>query len=70
MSKCIKYVPGKKTAVGDKPAVRRKEEMLDLSRMPLVRGVSTVEEFCLQRATVGFDDVVSSKLILVLRFDP
>ena len=51
--KCAKHVPGKKTAFGDKPAVRRREGLLDTSRMAYVRGVRTVEEFRVQRAAVS-----------------
>jgi len=51
--KCAKHVPGKKTAYGDKPAVRRREGTLDTSRMAYVRGVRTVEEFRVQRAAVS-----------------
>ncbi|KAK1921174.1 hypothetical protein DB88DRAFT_92041 [Papiliotrema laurentii] len=49
--KCIKHVPGKKTTVGDKPAVKRREGGLDLSRVSLVRGVTTVDDFKAQRTT-------------------
>jgi hypothetical protein len=52
-SKCIKHVPGKKTTVGDKPAVKRREGGLDLSRVSLVRGVTTVDDFKAQRTTVS-----------------
>jgi len=53
--KCAKHVPGKKTAFGDKPAVKRREGMLDTGRMAYVRGVRTVEEFRTQRAAVSRD---------------
>ncbi|WVR03096.1 hypothetical protein IAU60_000086 [Kwoniella sp. DSM 27419] len=48
--KCASHVPGKKSAIGDKPAVRRGSAVLDLSRMPLVRGVQTVDDFKNQQA--------------------
>jgi hypothetical protein len=50
----VKLVAGKKSAIGDKPAVRRNgvTVALDVERMPLVRGVSTVEEFSQQQANV------------------
>lgn len=53
LSKSIKHVPGKKSAVGDKPAARKREGVMDLGRMPLVRGVSTVDEYKSQQATVS-----------------
>lgn len=51
-SKCLKHTPGKKSAAGDKPATRKHVAGLDLSRLPLVRGVQTVQEFRNQAATV------------------
>lgn len=54
-SKCLKYVPGKKTTIGDKPATRRREVThgLDITRMPMARGVETVHEYEVQRAAVS-----------------
>ena len=52
-SKCIKHVPGKKSSIGDKPAMRRKEGPLDVGRMALVRGCGNVQDFRTQRQTVG-----------------
>lgn len=54
-SKCLKYVPGKKTTIGDKPATRRREVThgLDIARMPMARGVETVNEYEVQRAAVS-----------------
>ncbi|CAD6587723.1 MAG: Sister chromatid cohesion protein 2 [Tremellales sp. Tagirdzhanova-0007] len=51
--KCTKYVIGKKSALGDKPAVRRSHVSvpLDVGCMPWVRGVRTFGEFGQQRAT-------------------
>jgi len=52
-SKCLKQVIGKKSALGDKAAVRKSDAILDLSRMPCVRGITTVEEYKSQSATVS-----------------
>ncbi|KAK8844801.1 hypothetical protein IAR55_006651 [Kwoniella newhampshirensis] len=49
--KCASHVPGKKSAGGEKPAQRRGPCVLDVGRMPLVRGVRTVGEFKEQQAT-------------------
>ncbi|EIW73035.1 hypothetical protein TREMEDRAFT_59198 [Tremella mesenterica DSM 1558] len=49
--KCLKHTLGKKTALGDKPAIKKGPTGLDLSVDPLVRGVGTVEEFEMQRQT-------------------
>ncbi|WVQ82810.1 hypothetical protein IAT38_004942 [Cryptococcus sp. DSM 104549] len=49
--KCASHVAGKKSAVGDRPAQRRGPPVLELSRMPLVRGVQTVGEFKEHQAT-------------------
>lgn len=54
-SKCLKHTPGKKSAMGDKPAHRKGLMGLDLNRLPLVRGVRTVDEFRSQAATVRLD---------------
>ncbi|WRT63186.1 uncharacterized protein IL334_000089 [Kwoniella shivajii] len=43
--KCTAHIPGKKSTVGDKPTQRRGSAVLDLTRLPLVRGVHTVGEF-------------------------
>jgi hypothetical protein len=55
-SKCLKHQIGKKSAMGDKPAVGKvgMAAALDTSRMPLVRGVSTVEEYGQQQAVVSY----------------
>lgn len=53
ISKCIKHVPGKKSSMGDKLCVKRREGVLDTSRMSLVRGVLTVDDFKAQRDTVS-----------------
>jgi len=52
-SKCLKHTPGKKSSAGDKPATRKHVAGLDLSRLPLVRGVHTVADFKSQAATVS-----------------
>jgi hypothetical protein len=52
-SKCLKHTPGKKSSAGDKPATRKHVAGLDLSRLPLARGVHTVAEFRSQAATVS-----------------
>jgi hypothetical protein len=52
-SKCLKHTPGKKSAMGDKPAHRKGLMGMDLGRLPLVRGVRTVDEFRSQAATVS-----------------
>lgn len=54
-SKCIKHVPGKKSALGDRPANRRPHaaEVLDLDRMPLVRGITNIKDFKAQQANVS-----------------
>ena len=54
-SKCVKYQPGKKSALGDKPAIPRVEEFMgmDYSAMPLVRGVVTVQEYQDQKHAVS-----------------
>ncbi|KIR53758.1 cohesin loading factor subunit SCC2 [Cryptococcus gattii Ru294] len=43
--KCASHIPGKKSTVGDKPAQRRGMQMLELSRMPLARGVVNIGDF-------------------------
>ncbi|OCF60187.1 hypothetical protein L486_02867 [Kwoniella mangroviensis CBS 10435] len=43
--KCAIHVPGKKSAIGDKPTQRRGSAVLDLTRMPYVRGIQTFGEF-------------------------
>ncbi|WWC57550.1 uncharacterized protein I303_100082 [Kwoniella dejecticola CBS 10117] len=43
--KCATHMPGKKSAIGDKPASKRGSSILDLSKIPHVRGVETVGEF-------------------------
>ncbi|WVO15130.1 hypothetical protein L204_102774 [Cryptococcus depauperatus] len=48
--KCASHVPGKKSVIGEKPTQRRGMPVLDLNRMPLVRGVTTVGEFKEQQA--------------------
>ncbi|ORX35130.1 hypothetical protein BD324DRAFT_633983 [Kockovaella imperatae] len=49
--KCVKYQLGKKSAIGDKPALPRKDDRVGMNfdRMPLVRGVHTITEFHEQR---------------------
>ncbi|EJT46679.1 IDN3-B protein [Trichosporon asahii var. asahii CBS 2479] len=51
--KCLKFVPGKKSALGDRAATNRytKAPPLDHSRIPLVHGVETVRDFWSQQAT-------------------
>ena len=39
--------------MGDKPAQRRHQALLDTSRIPLVRGIHTVNEFNAQRNSVS-----------------
>lgn len=39
--------------MGDKPAVRKGIMALDMSRLPLVRGVQTCADFASQAATVS-----------------
>lgn len=51
-SKCLKHNPGKKSAVGDKPATRKGIMALDTSRLPFVRGVQTCADFTSQASTV------------------
>ncbi len=33
-SKCTKWIPGKKSAIGDKPAVKRNEQPISWDRLP------------------------------------
>jgi hypothetical protein len=53
--KCLKFVIGKKSALGDKPAVKKVEmnPALDTRRLAYVRGVGNAEEFGRQRGVVG-----------------
>ena len=64
-SKCIKHVPGKKSSIGDKPALRRKEGPLDVGRMALVRGCGNVQEFRTQRQTVSLSQSLPSRHALM-----
>lgn len=43
--KCASHIPGKKSTIGDKPAQRRGIQVLELSRMPLARGVFSIGDF-------------------------
>ncbi|EAL23165.1 hypothetical protein CNBA5100 [Cryptococcus deneoformans B-3501A] len=43
--KCASHIPGKKSTIGDKPAQRRGMQVLELSRMPLARGVVSIGDF-------------------------
>jgi len=48
--KCSKWVPGKKSALGDKPATRRKEVPLVWDRMPYAaQPIRTVEDATVQQ---------------------
>ncbi|EJC97952.1 uncharacterized protein FOMMEDRAFT_114738 [Fomitiporia mediterranea MF3/22] len=50
--KCQKFVLGKKSAVGDRPAARRKETVISWDRMPYaVKPIRTHEDVELQKAT-------------------
>lgn len=53
ISKCASHIPGKKSTVGDKPAQRRGMQMLELSRMPLARGVVNIGDFKEQQVAVS-----------------
>lgn len=53
VSKCASHIPGKKSTVGDKPAQRRGMQMLELSRMPLARGVVNIGDFKEQQVAVS-----------------
>ncbi|KAK4684433.1 cohesin loading factor subunit SCC2, partial [Tremellales sp. Uapishka_1] len=49
--KCLRHVAGKRSALGDKPAVRKHNIAVELntSRIPLVRGVQTTDDFASQQ---------------------
>lgn len=52
-SKCSKWVPGKKSALGDKPAIKRREVPLVWERMLYAtRPVRTEEDAVVQQAKV------------------
>ncbi len=67
-SKCIKHIFGKKSTIGDKPAVRRNKAsvILDLDRMPCVRGVATTEDFGQQQAAVSLLRAIIADLLQFL----
>jgi hypothetical protein len=53
-SKCMKFVPGKKSALGDKPAVRKHEHPLTWERLPFAtRPVLTAADAEAQKKTVS-----------------
>jgi cohesin loading factor subunit SCC2 len=52
--KCMKFVPGKKSALGDKPAVRKHEHPLAWERLPFAtRPVLTSADAEAQKKTVS-----------------
>jgi cohesin loading factor subunit SCC2 len=52
-SKCSKWVPGKKSALGDKPAIKRREVPLVWERMVhATRPVRTEEDAVVQQTKV------------------
>lgn len=55
LSKCLKLQIGKKSTVGDKPVSRRIPDPtpLDYSRLPLVRGLETIDDYMTQQTTVS-----------------
>ena len=58
-SKCLKYQPGKKSAVGDKAAVRRSGAPLNWDRLPFATAsLNTAEDIAQQRDTVSSLDSV------------
>jgi hypothetical protein len=65
-SKCLKHVPGKKSAIGDKPAIRRQGVIVgfDTERMPFIRGVGVVEEYNIQQAAVGLLRILSNNQLI------
>jgi hypothetical protein len=58
-SKCSKFVLGKKSAIGDKPAVKRHEKPISWDRLPFAAApILTTEDVEIQKARVRFYDVV------------
>jgi hypothetical protein len=52
--KCLKFVPGKKTAIGDKPASKRTDYALTWERLPYaVRHILTTQDADVQKKTVS-----------------
>ncbi|KAG8775461.1 Sister chromatid cohesion protein 2 [Serendipita sp. 398] len=50
--KCIKWVPGKKSAIGDKPAIRKIDRPLQWEKLPLAtREILTPEDIKTQQDT-------------------
>lgn len=69
ISKCASHIPGKKSTVGDKPAQRRGMQMLELSRMPLARGVVNIGDFKEQQIAVSTPNIFLYILSHVWRAD-
>nr|XP_019013987.1 uncharacterized protein I206_00064 [Kwoniella pini CBS 10737]OCF52768.1 hypothetical protein I206_00064 [Kwoniella pini CBS 10737] len=59
--KCAIHIPGKKSAIGDKPTSKRGSSVLELSKIPHIRGIETVGEFRTLQSSVSTVSYHASK---------